>query len=227
MSKAGYPLGYLVHLTVFQIEHLRHCTANAVLEFVRFADAKAAAGTMKKRRWILPGLISTRRWLLSVLKSDQASRLADPLQSAIQASQYPQSKDPGHLPPSNAWERLGDRTIMNIPRILRSTSATFGFRVACAVLTVAIPDFLHDSGTFFIHQRGLWAEVGLLFKLPSAICLTGLFLDHSSYLDEVRSNFPCALPFSDGDSSGTTGLSLFGYLFRLIGTVSGAATSLV
>lgn len=182
---------------------------------------------MQKRRWILPGLIRTRRWLLSVFKSDQAGRLADPLQSAIQASQYPQSKDPGHLSPNNAWEWLGDKTILNIPRVLGSTSATFGFRVACALLTVAIPDFLHDSQTFFIHQRGLWAEVGLLFQLSSTSCLTGLFLDHSSYLDEVGSKFPCASPFSDGDFSGTTGLSLFGYLFRLIGSVSGAAASLV
>ena len=212
---------------MFQIEHLRQCTANAVLEFVRFADAKAAAGTMTKRRWILPGLTRTRRWLLSIFKRDEASRLADPLQSGIQASQYPQSKDPGHLPPSNTWEWFGDRTIMKIPRILRSTSSTFGLRVACALLTVAIPDFLHDSQTFFIHQRGLWAEVGLLFKLSSTIYLTGLFLDNSSYLNEVWSNFQCALLFSDEGFSGTTGLSLFGYLFRLIGTMSGAVASFV
>ena len=165
-----------MHLIIIQNEHLRHCTAKAVLEFVSFADAKAAAGTMKKRRWILPGLIRTRRWLLSVFKSDQASQLADPLQSAIQASRYPQSKDPGHLSPTNAWERLGDKTILKIPRILGSTSATFGFRVACALLTVAIPDFLHDSQTFFIHQRGLWAEVSLLFKF--IIC----YLSHKSIL---------------------------------------------
>jgi hypothetical protein len=46
-----------------------------------------------------------------------------------------------------------------IPRFLGSTESAFGFRVACATLTIGIVAFLKDTRTFFMEQRLVWAMI--------------------------------------------------------------------
>lgn len=67
-------------------------------------------------------------------------------------------KDPEHLPPNTAWQHFGNG-IRKIPHFLGSTESAFGFRVACATLTVGIVAFLKDTQTFFIEQRLVWAMI--------------------------------------------------------------------
>jgi hypothetical protein len=67
-------------------------------------------------------------------------------------------KDPEHLPPQTAWQRFGDG-IRVIPHFLGSTESAFGFRVACATLTIGIVAFLESTHTFFMEQRLVWAMI--------------------------------------------------------------------
>jgi hypothetical protein len=61
-------------------------------------------------------------------------------------------KDPEHLPPKTAWQHFGNG-LRKVPKFLGSTESSFGFRVACATLTVGIVAFLKNSQQFFIEQR--------------------------------------------------------------------------
>lgn len=76
----------------------------------------------------------------------------------IVGSGFDARKDPEHLPPNSAWQHFGN-AIRFIPRILGSKESAFGFRVACATLTVGIIAFLHDTQTFFTEQRLVWAMI--------------------------------------------------------------------
>lgn len=58
----------------------------------------------------------------------------------------------------DAWERFGD-AVRRIPRTLRSAEVAFGFRVACATMTLAVIAFLESSQRFFIEQRLVWAMI--------------------------------------------------------------------
>jgi hypothetical protein len=49
--------------------------------------------------------------------------------------------------------------VRSIPRFLGSTESAFGFRVACATLTVGVIAFLKDTQAFFIEQRLVWAMI--------------------------------------------------------------------
>jgi uncharacterized membrane protein YccC len=65
-------------------------------------------------------------------------------------------KDPEHLPPKNGWERFGD-IVRACAKFFRSTESAFGLRAACATMSIGIIAFLHDTQTFFIEQRLVWA----------------------------------------------------------------------
>lgn len=71
---------------------------------------------------------------------------------------YRHRKDPEHLPPQTLFEKIGDK-IRVFPRFLRSFESVYGFRVACATMTIAIIAFLHDTQTFFTKQRLVWAII--------------------------------------------------------------------
>lgn len=71
---------------------------------------------------------------------------------------YKYRKDPEHTPPRTTFEKIGDK-IRIIPQVFRSTECTYGFRVACATMTIAVIAFLHDTQEFFIKQRLFWAII--------------------------------------------------------------------
>lgn len=71
---------------------------------------------------------------------------------------YNKRKDPEHLPPSNTWEKFGDR-IRGVAHFLRSPASSFGFRAACATMCLAIIAYLHDTQTFYVRQRLFWAQI--------------------------------------------------------------------
>jgi hypothetical protein len=71
---------------------------------------------------------------------------------------YQHRKDPEHLAPQNAWEKFGNG-IRAISRFLGSSESAFGFRAACATMTIGIVAFLGDTQLFFIQQRLVWAMI--------------------------------------------------------------------
>ncbi|KAK2629287.1 hypothetical protein QTJ16_000107 [Diplocarpon rosae] len=149
---------------ILYLEHLLYSTGIAILELVRFADKKVEEGTMLKKRFISPGQKRLRKWTMAISQEDSSAdtNTPDSLESGnhtiFMGLGFNPKKDPEHLPPQNSWQKFGNG-IRIIPRFLGSTESAFGFRVACATLTIGIVAFLEDTQTFFIEQRLVWAMI--------------------------------------------------------------------
>ena len=158
-------LRILADIPIFpQMEFLLWSTGRAVLNLVHFADEKAESGIMKRKRIISPGMKRLRKWLSSALSIEDSS--VDHTPDSTEATDvsvkvgdaYQESRDPEHLPPTNAWQRFGNG-VRGISRILGSNESAFGFRVACATLSIGIVAYLRDTQAFFIQQRLVWAMI--------------------------------------------------------------------
>ncbi|TVY78574.1 Uncharacterized protein LSUE1_G003688 [Lachnellula suecica] len=149
---------------ILYMEFLLYSTGIAIASLVAFADKKVADGTMKKNRLIVPGQRRVKKWIMSIGKEDTSidNETPDSMESGahnvFMGSGFNPVKDPEHLPPTTAWQHFGNG-LRAIPRFLGSTESAFGFRVACATLTVGIIAFLKDSQAFFIEQRLVWAMI--------------------------------------------------------------------
>jgi hypothetical protein len=149
---------------ILYLEHLLYSTSLAISKLVEFADKKVEEGKLKKNRLIVPGKKRIRKWIMSLGKEDSnvASESPDSLEAGnntvYMGSGFTPQKDPEHLPPETAWQHFGN-IIRTIPRFLGSTESAFGFRVACATLTVGIVAFLRDTQSFFMEQRLVWAMI--------------------------------------------------------------------
>jgi hypothetical protein len=119
---------------------------------------------MKRNRLIVPGQRRLKKWVLSIGKEDSAVDTESP--DSMEAGNnniymgpgFNPRKDPEHLPPATAWQRFGNG-VRTIPRFLSSIESAFGFRVACATLTIGIVAFLKDTHVFFMEQRLVWAMI--------------------------------------------------------------------
>lgn len=146
------------------MEFLLWSTGRAVTNLVKFADLKVSQGGMAKNRFIFPGKKRFMKWVLSALGKEDASaeHTPDTTETAnmnVELGQaYQRTKDPEHLPPTNAWQRFGN-SIRQISEILGSQESAFGFRVAVATMSIGIVAFLESSQRFFIEQRLLWAMI--------------------------------------------------------------------
>ena len=122
------------------MEHLLYSAGTAITALVRFADKKVEDGSMKNHL-IVPGPRRLRKWVLSVGREDSTVDTESPdsmeagTTNVYLGSGFNPRKDPEHLPPKNAWEKFGNG-LRTIPRFLGSTESAFGFRVACATLTM-------------------------------------------------------------------------------------------
>jgi hypothetical protein len=118
------------------MEFLLHSAAQAILDFVRFADERVESGRLSKTRLIVPGAKQMRKWFFSLWKSDDGSPedghgMSDLNQASVRidmGESYRTRKDPEHLPPTNTLQKCGD-AIRRIPGFLRSAESAFGFRV--------------------------------------------------------------------------------------------------
>ncbi|KAI9667372.1 MAG: hypothetical protein M1821_000187 [Bathelium mastoideum] len=163
---------------VLYIQLLLTSTGRAILDLVYFADLKARSGKMDRSRLIAPGYNRMRKWLRSIFTSDHEDS-SDDLDNAMHdtdstgtkvyvGSAYQKRKDPEHLPPQGFVETIGDY-IRKIPQALRSQHARFGFRVACAVLSIAIAGFIRQSHIFYTKQRVFWAVIMISISMtPTA-----------------------------------------------------------
>ena len=146
------------------MEFLLWSTGRAVLGLVHFADKKVDVGTMKKNRLIMPGLKRIKRWVTGCLKVEDATTEHAPDTSEVggisiySGESFQATKDPEHLPPTNAWQR-STNVLRHFSRLLGSPESAFGFRVACATLTIGIVAYLEASYIFFTEQRLVWAMI--------------------------------------------------------------------
>ena len=159
---------------VLYMEFLLWSTGKAVLRFVEYADQLVEDGTMKRSRVINPGSKRLQKWVSGLLKKEDMSSTEHTPDAAESGSagvysgaSFQTQLDPEHLPPANAWERLTNG-FRSISRVLGSTESAFGFRVACATISIGIIAYLKDSQTFFLEQRLVWAMIMVAIgKAPS------------------------------------------------------------
>lgn len=145
------------------IEKLMTEIGDSVRGFVAFADAKAADGTMSKNRLIIPKYRRIKKWVSSIFsggegESTENNDLLDTSNIVYMGDSFATKKDPEHLPPVNAWERIGEG-IRAFSRFFSSEASLFGIRVACATMTIGIVNFLEPTQQFFQQQRGVWAMI--------------------------------------------------------------------
>lgn len=146
------------------MEYLLWSTGRAVLDLVRFADLKVEEGVMKEKRFIFPSLKRIKKWVYSTLQLEDTNieHTPDDVETGgtgiYVGDSFKAAKDPEHLPPTNSWERFGN-IIRAISHQMSSPESAFGFRVACATLTIGILAYLHDTQQFFVRQRLVWAMI--------------------------------------------------------------------
>ncbi|KAL2131186.1 hypothetical protein VTI74DRAFT_5434 [Chaetomium olivicolor] len=149
---------------VLYMENLMHASGEAVQDLVDFADEKVQDGTMSRRRPILPTVHRLRKWLVAVFSNEDTSGEQSP--DAMEAGAnivcfgdgYNRKRDPEHLPPETAWQRFGNG-LRKIPDFFGSEESAFGFRVACATMTIGIVAYLENTQRFFLEQRLVWAMI--------------------------------------------------------------------
>ena len=150
------------------IDLLLVSTARATLDLVYFADIKARSGKMDRKHLIAPGYKRFRKWLRSLLNPNEEDSSDDATHAMNESSgtgstvavgaAYQKRKDPEHLPPQNFSQKVGD-VIRLMPSALASSHSSFGFRVACATISIAILGFLGSTHVWYTTQRGFWAVI--------------------------------------------------------------------
>ncbi|OJK01534.1 hypothetical protein ASPACDRAFT_26625 [Aspergillus aculeatus ATCC 16872] len=150
---------------ILYMEQLLSSTGHVIQDFIHFADEKRASGKLSRKRLIIPGSKRLLKWVVSAFKAEDThedDNLGGDISSQNNILQlgeaYKHRKDPEHLPPENALQKFGDK-LRRIPSALRSPESAYGFRVACATMTVAVVAFLHDTQSFFVKQRFVWAMI--------------------------------------------------------------------
>ncbi|KAH8428496.1 uncharacterized protein LDX57_006195 [Aspergillus melleus] len=88
---------------------------------------------------------------------------------------FDNKRDPDHLPPVNLVQSVGDR-IRKISSVLRTDHAAYGLRGVCAIMTIAIISFLHDSQAFYFGHQFLWAMFAILLSMGRTAGSSTFFL---------------------------------------------------
>lgn len=170
---------------ILYMENLMHATGEAVQDLVSFADEKVEDGTMTKKRLILPSVKRLKKWFLAEFKSradssaEQAA-MESPSNIVYFGDGYNKKRDPEHLPPATTWEHFGNK-VRKIGDFFGSEESAFGFRVACATLTIGIVAYLEPTQQFFMQQRLVWAMIAISLGMTMS----------KSHLPFQALRFPC------------------------------------
>lgn len=146
------------------MEHLLEATARSTHKLVKFADSKVEDGTMQRTRFIFPGRRRLYKWLKGMLDVEDATtdHSPDSAEAGVACfslgDAYHARKDPEHLPPTNSTQQIGEKLRKSM-EVLSQAEVAFGFRVACATMSIAILAYLQQTQTFFIEQRLVWAMI--------------------------------------------------------------------
>ena len=159
---------------ILYMENLMHASGEAVQDLVDFADEKVAEGTMSKKRFIAPTIHRLRKWFKAVFSNEDSSaeQTPDVMETGANlvhfGNAYNRKKDPEHLPPETTWERFGNG-LRKLTKFFGSEESAFGFRVACATMTIGIVAFLEETQHFFMEQRLVWAMIIIAIGSMSAL----------------------------------------------------------
>ena len=146
------------------MEFLLWSIGRRVYDLVSFAETARVAGKLEKRRLIVPGSKTLKKWVLSFFEPDADSAGNQQMEGSDQTtrvhlgSAFTQRKDPMHLPPQNAWERVGDR-IRKLAQFFGSPESVFGARVALATMCIAVVAYLRHTQVFYTQNRLFWAQI--------------------------------------------------------------------
>lgn len=174
------------------MEFLLWSIGRRVYDLVAFAETARVSGKLEKKRLIVPGSKTLKKWVLSFFQPDADSSENEQMEGSDQTtrvylgSAFTHRKDPMHLPPQNAWERFGDR-VRKLAKLFSSPESVFGARVALATMCIAVVAYLRDTQVFYTRNRIFWAQIMTSIGMqPSAgqslrnaffrIAGTGLFM---------------------------------------------------
>ncbi|KAK3296349.1 uncharacterized protein B0H64DRAFT_442667 [Chaetomium fimeti] len=149
---------------ILYMENLMHAAGEAVQDLVDFADEKVENGTMSKKRFIAPTIHRLHKWFKAVFSNEDSSpdQTPDVMETGANlvnfGNAYNRKKDPEHLPPETAWEHFGNG-LRKLTKFFGSEESAFGFRVACATMTIGVIAFLENTQRFFMEQRLVWAMI--------------------------------------------------------------------
>lgn len=138
---------------------------NELLNLLTFLDDCYS----RPKRLLIPPFFHPSYWVerlasLGGIQKDSISQDAEKQTNVELGPAFYSPKNPDHLPPSNLMETIGDY-IRKIPSVFRSDHAAFGLRVVCAIMTIAIIAFLHDSQNFYFRHRFLWSLFAILLSM--------------------------------------------------------------
>ncbi|KAH6627549.1 hypothetical protein F5144DRAFT_603805 [Chaetomium tenue] len=149
---------------ILYMENLMHASGEAVQDLVDFADEKVENGIMSKKRLIAPTIHRLRKWFKAVFSNEDSSaeQTPDVMETGANlvhfGNAYNRKKDPEHMPPETPWEHFGSG-LRKVTNFFGSEESAFGFRVACATMTIGIVAFLEETQRFFMEQRLVWAMI--------------------------------------------------------------------
>lgn len=150
------------------LEYLLWRVSTSVLDLMLYLDKRRQDGIFKRKRVIFPGSKTLYKWFKATFGredlSHEDSYIADWDVSGAQApflgQDFDRKKDPEHLPPRNAREKVGD-ALRVIPRFLGSEESLHGARVAAATMSIGVICYVSGSQFFFLRQRFLWVSAVL------------------------------------------------------------------
>ena len=203
-----------------QMEQLLESSARSVLEFAKFADERLKSGKLRRKHLVIPGGKRLRKWVLATFKVQNNNMDDNMVDMNTQTANfelgeaYTRRKDPEHLPPETVFEHIGDK-VRWIPSALRSSESSYGFRVACATMSVFIIDILHDTQGFFVQHRLFWAliMVNISMSTTAGQTIFGFFL---RILGTVAAMIICWLAWYIPDQK-TPGSIVFLFVFATCG----------
>jgi hypothetical protein len=140
-------------------------TSQALLNLVVWADKLVESGLLSKNRFIFPGYRRLKKLITGITKKDDLSAddttfrdIHESEHKVYMGQSYNSRKNPEHLPPVTVFQKLGE-LLRTIPTFFRSSASSFGFRVACAVISLSIPLFLRRTQSFANTWRLFWALI--------------------------------------------------------------------
>lgn len=151
-------------MIMLYVEFLLYSISRRTYDLVLFADRLRESGKLGKTRLVVPGLKTVRKALYNTLslKPDAGPHdyedSVDHMAAAHFGDAFQKKRDPEHLPPENAWERLTEQ-LRKVPHFLNSPASKFGFRVALATLAIGIVSYLEATQVFFTTNRLFWAQI--------------------------------------------------------------------
>ncbi|TKA79513.1 hypothetical protein B0A55_02439 [Friedmanniomyces simplex] len=162
---------------LFVCLHLQFLLWNAnrkVYDLILHVEGLQASGKLSRTRLIVPGLKRLRKWARSMFAHDDEAHDDQQIDTGTNATTvylgeaYRKKKDPEHLPPKTAWEKSSNMLRL-ISHVLASPESAFGFRCACATMSIAVVAYLHQTQTFFTRERLFWSQIMISISMsPTA-----------------------------------------------------------